>query len=51
MNPYEAPPAGAAAKGSVRGKKAPRRITWIEVLIIVATIAALVAWLPREWNK
>lgn len=51
VNPYETPPGGANADGSQRGKKARRRITWIEVLIIVAIIAALVAWLPKEWNK
>lgn len=51
MDPYEPPKDRLATKDSTRGKKAAGRITLVEVLIVVAIIAALVAWLPIEWKR
>jgi len=51
MNPYETPEHSSKAAGSSQRKKSISRITLIEVLIVVGIIAALVAWLPNEWDK
>ena len=51
MNPYETPDHNLNAEESPQRKKSISRITMIEVLIVVGIIAAVVAWLPKEWNK
>jgi hypothetical protein len=51
MAPHDSPAERSKAEDSPHGKKAASRITLIEVLIAIGIIAALVAWLPAEWNK
>lgn len=51
MDPHGSPAEPSKTDDSPRDKKAPSRVTLIEVLIAIGIIAALVAWLPAEWNK
>ncbi|MEZ6042764.1 MAG: hypothetical protein R3C20_19875 [Planctomycetaceae bacterium] len=51
MNPYETPDHSSNPEESPPRRKSISRIMFIEVLIVVGIIAALVAWLPGEWNK
>lgn len=51
MNPYKTTEDSFKAEDSLRTKKTVSRITLLEVLIAVAIIAALIAWLPKEWSR
>jgi hypothetical protein len=51
MDPHGSPAEPSKTDDSPRDKKALSRVTLIEVLIAIGIIAALVAWLPAEWNK
>jgi hypothetical protein len=51
MDPYETPKNNSEPYDSPPRRRAIRRITLVEVLIVVAVIAALIAWLPSVTHK
>lgn len=42
---------GSKMEESPRREPTVSRITLLEVLIAIAIAVALIAWLPKEWNR